>query len=81
VYDCSPAGTKLQPGGSSLFEGNRAGFGISGYFFLRASFGNLWSSSESGGLAWYRGVYSVLAQVIRNADDKANGLSVRCLQD
>jgi RNA-directed DNA polymerase len=60
---------------------SRAGNGNSGSFNNRASNGNLWSSSESGGNAWNRNVNSGNAQVNRNADDKTNGLSVRCLQD
>jgi uncharacterized protein (TIGR02145 family) len=58
---------------------SRAGNGNSGSFNNRASNGNLWSSSESGGNAWNRNVNSGNAQVNRNADDKTNGLSVRCL--
>jgi uncharacterized protein (TIGR02145 family) len=80
-YRGTTEGTKLKPGGSSGFEFNLAGYGDSGSFDSRASDGNLWSSSESGGTAWFRYVSSGDAQVNRNADDKAYGLSVRCLRD
>ncbi len=80
-YRGTNEGTKLQPGGSSGFEFNLAGNGVSGDFFNRASGGILWSSSESGGNAWYRNVVSGSAQVYRSADVKSYGLSVRCLQD
>ncbi len=56
-----------------------AGNSISGSFFNRGAYGNVWSSSESGANAWYRNVNSGSAQVNRNANDKSNGLSVRCL--
>lgn len=80
-YQCRPAGAKLQPGGSSRFEGNRAGFSISGSFFNRGDYGNWWSSSPSGGSAWDRFVESGEARLFRNAFPQSYGLSVRCLQD
>jgi len=80
-YGCAPSGTKLKPGGRSLFEWNLAGYGVSGFFYNRASYGYLWSSSESGGSAWVRIVLSGDAQVFRNAGGKTVGCSVRCLQD
>jgi uncharacterized protein (TIGR02145 family) len=80
-YRCAPAGTKLEPGGSSLFEGNRAGLALFGLFNVRGVYGNWWSSSPSGGNAWYRNVASGEAGVFRNADAPGLGFSVRCLQD
>ena len=58
-----------------------AGNSISGFFNNRGTNGILWSSSESGTNAWYRNVNSGSAQVNRNANDKSNGLSVRCLKN
>lgn len=58
-----------------------AGNANSGSFFNRATNGNFWSSSESGANAWNRNLNSSVATVNRNANDKTNGLSVRCLQD
>jgi len=80
-YDCSSAGTKLKPGGTSGFESNPAGYANSGSFFDRGSHGGFWSSSESGANAWHRYLFSSVATVYRYADDKSSGLSVRCLQD
>ncbi|PKL30878.1 hypothetical protein CVV43_05060 [Candidatus Saccharibacteria bacterium HGW-Saccharibacteria-1] len=42
---------------------------------------NLWSSSESGGNAWNRNLNTTQANVNRNTNDKANGFSVRCLEN
>jgi uncharacterized protein (TIGR02145 family) len=58
-----------------------AGNVSSGSFNNRGTNGILWSSSESGANAWYRNVNSGSAQVNRNANDKSNGLSVRCLKN
>jgi uncharacterized protein (TIGR02145 family) len=80
MYDCSTAGTKLRPGGTSGFEGNLAGFAWSGSF-IRATSGFFWSSSESGASAWYRDLNSGNAQVNRSTNGKLVGFSVRCLQD
>lgn len=80
-YRGTNEGTKLQPGGSSGMEVNLAGYAFSGSFVSRGTFGVLWSSSESGGSAWYRDVDSGSAQVLRNANVKSTGFSVRCLKD
>ena len=74
-------GTQLKPGGTSGFEGNLAGNGGSGSFFNRGSFGLWWSSSPSGGNSWYRSLNSGSALVLRDANSRSGGLSVRCLQD
>ena len=79
---CSPAGTKLQSGGSSGFEGLLAGFRqTSGTFYTRGANASLWSSSVGGSNAWYRDLYSGAAQVGRYNDIQALGFSVRCLKD
>lgn len=52
-----------------------------GSFNNLSSNANLWSSSESGGNAWNRNLNSGNADVNRNTNDKANGLSVRCLEN
>lgn len=74
-------GTKLKSGGVSGLEFNLAGLGTSGSFFNRTAAGNFWSSTESGGGAWGRGIASITAQVGRATDNKSSGLSVRCLKD
>ena len=58
-----------------------AGNAFSGAFNNRATNGNFWSSSESGANAWNRNLNSGNASVNRDTNDKANGLSIRCLQD
>jgi hypothetical protein len=65
----------------AAFRGRLAGNGISGSFNNRGTNGNFWSSSQSGGSAWNRNLNSDNAQVNRNANDKTNGLSVRCVKD
>lgn len=80
-YRGTTEGTKLQPGGTSGLNFNLAGNGFSGSFFNRGSFGNFWSSSESGAVAWYRVVDSASAQVYRTTNFKSYGFSVRCLKD
>ncbi len=80
-YRGTNEGTKLKSGGTSGLEFNLAGLGVSGSFFNRAAAGNFWSSTESGGGAWGRGVASITAQVGRATDNKSSGLSVRCLKD
>jgi uncharacterized protein (TIGR02145 family) len=42
---------------------------------------NFWSSSPSSGNALRRNLNSTEARVNRNANDQANGFSVRCLRD
>jgi len=73
-------GTKLKSGGSSGLNMPLAGFRYTdGSFYFLSSFAGLWSSSESGGNAWGRGLGSGYAPVSRNTDVKAYGFSVRCL--
>lgn len=80
-YRGTDVGTKLKPGGTSGFEANLAGLVWSGSFLYHSTSGGFWSSSESGGSAWYRELNSGSAQVYRNPLDKAYGVSVRCLRD
>ncbi|SHN93774.1 hypothetical protein BHECKSOX_1021, partial [Bathymodiolus heckerae thiotrophic gill symbiont] len=75
-------GTKLKVGGSSNFEAKLAGLrGTNGSFYDRGNYTNLWSSTESGGDAYKRDLYTSGGRVNRNTDDKAFGFSVRCLKD
>lgn len=85
-------GTKLQIGGSSGFEGLRAGHRSSdGAFHDRYTdttnygntYANIWSSSDTptAGYAWMRILYSYSATVNRTGYDVARGFSVRCLKD
>lgn len=75
-------GTQLKPSGSSGLNIPLAGFHSSaGPFSYLGTLGNEWSSSESGGGAWSRYLESGSATVRRIAYDKANGLSVRCLEN
>ena len=82
AWDCDPAGTNLKSGGYSNFNALLAGYrNTVGSFYSQGTYTYFWSSSESGVIAWVRGLYSDDSTVRRNAGDKANGLSVRCLQD
>jgi uncharacterized protein (TIGR02145 family) len=82
AWDCSSAGTKLKLGGTSGFNGPLAGYrGTTGGFYNRGSNGYFWSSSQSGGSAWNRTLYTSIATVHRYANSKADGFSVRCLKD
>lgn len=80
VYECSTAGTKLKPGGSSGFEGNLTGGLYAGSFFRDNSV-IYWTSSQSGTGVWYRGLGALQNGVWRNGNiNLTNGHPVRCLQ-
>jgi len=51
-----------------------------GSFNNRGTNANIWSSLESGSNAWRRNLNSGNATVNRNANNKLNGFSVRCVQ-
>ena len=73
-------GTKLKSGGSSGLNIPLAGYSYTGGFFDELSLvAYLWSSSESSPSAWSRYLYSSSETVLRDTDDKALGLSVRCV--
>lgn len=75
-------GTQLKSDGSSGMNVPLAGYRpAAGSFSLLGSFAYLWSSSESGSSAWERDLFSGLAAVSRHSNDKANGFSVRCLEN
>ncbi len=74
-------GTKLQANGSSLWEGNLAGYRFGGAFSNRATNATFWTSSESGGSAWHRTFFLSSRYVYRDMVDKSGGVSVRCLKD
>jgi len=74
-------GTTLKnPAGS--FRGLLAGYrGTGGGFFLVGSYGDFWSSVQSGTSAWYRFLFSGYASVDRTTIAKTDGFSVRCVKD
>ena len=79
-YRGTDQGTQLKSGGTSGLNIPLAGYrNTDGSFYGRASDGGPWSSSESGAVAWGRYLSSSYATVTRSADDKAYGVSVRCL--
>ena len=81
-WGCAPAGSNLKENGSSGFEALLAGRRYHyGSFYSRGSYAYFWSSSESGGYAWRRFLYSGDSSVSRNTSNKAFGFSVRCLKD
>lgn len=53
----------------------------SGSFLNQSNYASYSSSSESGGIAWYRNMNFQNLKVNRNALNKLYGFSVRCLQD
>lgn len=82
AWDCANAGTKLQAGGTSHFEGLLAGLRhTGGSFVYRGTGAYFWSSTISGPDAWDRSLGTGNATVGRTHNDRANGFSVRCLQD
>lgn len=81
-YDCANAGTKLQAGGTSHFEGLLAGFRyINGLFDLQGTRADFWSSTVSGSYSWVRDLYTANPSVDRYYEDRTYGFSVRCLQN
>ena len=81
-WECAPAGANLKENGNTGFEALLAGYRrYHGHFYSRGSGADFWSSSESGGSAWRRGLYSGDSAVGRLAYNKTNGFSVRCLKD
>jgi hypothetical protein len=60
-----------------VLAGNR---NTSGAMVSRGTNANFWSSSESGSNAFRRNLNSTKSGVNRNANNKANGFSVRCLR-
>ena len=78
----STQGTQLKAGGTSGFAGVLAGRrNTDGAFYDQGTYAHLWSSSESGGSAWDRNLYSGYSSVYRGTYGKALGLSVRCVKD
>ena len=68
-----PAGFAGLPGGFCFYDGD---------FYSVGNCGNWWSSSENSATsAWNRGLYYDDGFVARDINDKAAGLSVRCLRD
>ncbi len=66
-------------GFSALPGGYR--FSSNGYFYFAGNYGFWWSSSPSGGSAWYRNLYYYYPDIYRFNDNPRFGLSVRCLRD
>ena len=74
------AGTQLKSGGTSGLNMPLSGYHYTvGSFDDLSSYAYLWSSSGSGTSAWDRGLDSGSATVFRYTDDKAVGVSVRCV--
>jgi len=80
--DCISAGTKLQVGGTSGFEGLLAGIrGFDGSFVFLGTRAYFWSSFINGTDAWYRLLASGDTAVYRYYLARTLGFSVRCLQN
>ena len=68
--------------GTSGFAALPSGYRVtSGSFYGQSSIAYLWSSSESGGSAWYRYLYYGNPKVLRTVNVKSLGFSVRCVRD
>ncbi len=75
-------GTSLKQNGSSGFEGLLAGYrNTNGSFYNLGSYGDFWSSLESGSSAWPRVLGSSISTVHRSTSTRAYGFSVRCIKD
>ncbi len=75
-------GAKLKVGGSSAFEAKLAGYrSTNGSFYDRGDYTGLWTSTESGSIAYRRGLNASNATVNRRTLSKAYGFSVRCIKD
>jgi len=81
AWDCSDAGTKMQVGGSSGFDGLMGGYRFTGIFTTKGTWGYFWSSSVDGSQAWFRYLNNGGAPVGRNNNWQTAGYSVRCVQD
>ena len=66
-------GFSALPGGSRSYA--------NGYFDDAGYYGFWWSSSPSGGNAWYRYLSYNFPVIYRNNDNPRYGFSVRCLRD
>ncbi|MDA8695892.1 fibrobacter succinogenes major paralogous domain-containing protein [Flavobacteriales bacterium] len=66
-------GFSALPGGYLVFH--------SGDFYGEGIYGQWWSSSSGGFLAWYRTLYYFNTDFGRNAQNRRYGFSVRCLRD
>ncbi len=80
---CATAGTKLKTGGSSGFEWIRTG-GRSSNGSTFVDSGNvayLWSSTPSGGTAWYREVSTAATDILLRPLSKSFSYPVRCLKN
>jgi len=81
-WDCIDASTKLQTGGTSHFESLLSGYrGINGTFISLETDTLFWSSTISGSDAWDRHLLTGSTTVYRFDDNRAAGISVRCLKD
>ncbi|HSW85348.1 MAG TPA: FISUMP domain-containing protein [Candidatus Saccharimonadales bacterium] len=74
-------GTKIKPGGSSGLNFPNAGYSAAGAFYGQDFRGWIWTSSQSSAIqnwAWQRGPQ--VPQISRDIEQKADGLSVRCIE-
>jgi uncharacterized protein (TIGR02145 family) len=74
-------GAQLKKGGSSGFDMLYSGYRSEGGTYLTLGTGaTIWTSTESGSSAWYRG-FATHSQVDRNLYGKGYGFSTRCLKN
>jgi len=81
AWDCANAGTNLEVGGTSGFNGLLAGYrNTGGGFDYQGAVAYFWSSSINGSSAWIRGLVGY-PTVFRYYHASIHGFSVRCLRD
>jgi uncharacterized protein (TIGR02145 family) len=82
VWDCSPAGTELQSGGSSNFNAELGGYrDPGGTFSMKNSRAYFWHSGQSESSYIYRYLDSAQTGVYRRLSSIDYGFSIRCLKD
>ena len=90
AWNCSPAGTELQPGGTSGFDFLSVGFyNTNQYFYYRGGSGYLWSTSpwnddNESNYGWNRVVIPnnpSYTTVYKGKYRRIAGFPVRCIRD
>jgi general secretion pathway protein G len=82
-WDCANAGTKLQIGGTSHFDAVFPGYRYyGGWFVQQGTYAFFWSSTMNGSDTWARYLVAQGYNLVgRGSRNRADGYSVRCLQD
>ena len=79
-YGWHQSGNGTDDFGFSALPGGRRNYN-NGYFYNGGRYGYWWSSSPSGGNAWYRDLSNSSPDIYRSPSSPRDGFSVRCLRD